>query len=369
MRNFKFQLTLFILVFFFGASESLADTFVRFDTNLGEIDVRLYDTATPLSVANFLSYVNTDRWDSTFIHRSIPGFVIQGGGFTLNPGILTVTGVPRDPPVVNEPGISNLRGTLAFAKLAGDPDGATSQWFFNLADNSANLDNQNGGFTVFGRVVGDGMNVVDSIAALPTVNAGLAFTNVPVTDIDQVMAQQDIFNSEAVVINDISVLIVPEPTTLLVDIKPGSDTSPVNLKSKGVLPVAILGTDEFDVNNVNIDSLLFGDALLIDFGGTAVSPLRSGLEDVSGDGLLDLILKFSTRDLVEFGALGWDTVEGLLTGELFDGTPFAGMDSIRLVPPNGSNGNSLQTSAVPEPTTSALALVALCLAIGRRHSR
>ena len=162
---------------------------------------------------------------------------------------------------------------------------------------------------------------------------------------------------------------IPSRFELTIDIKPGSFPNSVNLKSKGVLPVAILGTDEFDVNNVNIDSLLFGDALLIDFGGTAVSPLRSGLEDVSGDGLMDLILKFSTRDLVEFGALGLDTVEGLLTGELLDGTPFAGMDSIRLVPPNGSNGNSLQTSAVPEPTTSALALVALCLAIGRRHSR
>ncbi len=135
-----------------------------------------------------------------------------------------------------------------------------------------------------------------------------------------------------------------------------------------MLSVALLSTEDLDVNDVDIDSLLFGDPLLIDNGGTAVSPLRSAYRDVSGDGLLDLTLKLSTADLVNYEALGPDTIEGLLTGELLDGTPFAGMDSIRIVPPNKSNGNSLQISAVPEPTTSALALAALCLAMSRRRS-
>ncbi len=135
------------------------------------------------------------------------------------------------------------------------------------------------------------------------------------------------------------------------------------------MPVAILGTDDFDVNDVDIDFLLFGDPLLVDNGGTAVSSLRSAYRDVSGDGLLDLALKFSTADLVEQGALGPDTIESLLTGTLLDGTPFEGADSIRIVPPNGPHGNSLPISAVPEPTTSALALAALCLAIGRRQFR
>ncbi len=163
--------------------------------------------------------------------------------------------------------------------------------------------------------------------------------------------------------------IVPEPIILaLVDIKPGSFPNPVNPKSKGVLSVAILGTADFNVNDVNIDTLLFGDPLLIDNGGTAVSPLRSSLVDISGDGFLDLTLKFSTRDLVEFGALGSDTIEGILIGLLKDSTPFEGMDSIRLVPPNGSHGNSLQISSVPEPTTLALVALGL-LGIGWRRRK
>ena len=82
----------------------------------------------------------------------------------------------------NEPFISNIRGTIAMAKLGGDPNSATSQWFINLADNSANLDTQNGGFTVFGHVTGNGMSVADAIAMLNRVNVGSPFDALPVRD-------------------------------------------------------------------------------------------------------------------------------------------------------------------------------------------
>jgi peptidyl-prolyl cis-trans isomerase A (cyclophilin A) len=154
-------------------------TIVRFETVLGNIDVRLYDTKTPLTTQNFMNYVDDSDWDDTFFHRSVPGFVVQGGGFKFTDAG-GVSNVPQDPAVMNEFGLTNVRGTIAMAKLGSGPNTATNQWFFNLANNASNLDNQNGGFTVFGRVVGSGMTVVDAIAALPRVNAGSPFDALPV---------------------------------------------------------------------------------------------------------------------------------------------------------------------------------------------
>jgi cyclophilin family peptidyl-prolyl cis-trans isomerase len=162
------------------------ESVVRFSSNVGEIDMELFDTETPLTVANFLFYVNAGRYNQSFIHRSVPGFVIQGGGFGLNGS--SVLPVTTNAAVQNEPGISNLRGTVAMAKLGDNPDSATSQWFINLEDNAENLDAQNGGFTVFGRVVGNGMAVADRIAAFATYNAtaqlGGAFGNLPLQSAD-----------------------------------------------------------------------------------------------------------------------------------------------------------------------------------------
>ena len=173
----------------FVAPSPAGATLVRFSTDYGNIDVRLYNTATPLSVANFVNYVNSGRFAESIIHRSVPGFIIQGGGFYYPTPSGNLAAIPTDPPVLNEFGISNLRGTLAYAKLGADPptqqsiNSATSGWFFNLANNASNLDNQNGGFTVFGRVVGTGMTVVDTIAGLSIVNAGSPFDNLPVVNL------------------------------------------------------------------------------------------------------------------------------------------------------------------------------------------
>ena len=150
-----------------------ANFIVRMQTDLGAIDIEMFDTVAPQTVANFMNYVNDGDYDGTFFHRSIPGFVVQGGGFIANTpdgSILSADAgashIPTDPPVVNEFNLSNLRGTIAMAKVDGDPDSATSEWFFNLDDNSANLDVQNDGFTVFAQVLNEGMDVVDAIAAL-----------------------------------------------------------------------------------------------------------------------------------------------------------------------------------------------------------
>lgn len=139
-------------------TEEIDDNVVRFTSQASNgsrvIDFALFSNRTPLTRTNFLQYVNDGDYNHSFIHRSVPGFVIQGGGFlNTTPGAgLAVNNVPTDPPVNNEFGISNTSDTVSMAKTGGNPDSATSQWFVNLGDNSANLDNQNGGFTVFARV-------------------------------------------------------------------------------------------------------------------------------------------------------------------------------------------------------------------------
>jgi cyclophilin family peptidyl-prolyl cis-trans isomerase len=155
----------------------VAGTLAQFRTVYGEIDVELYDTQKPGTVRNFKRLVESGAYENTFFHR-LPltsggaPIVAQGGGFFVtNAGDTNYFGppwallglVPNFGNISNEfsigPRISNTNGTIAMAKLGGNPDSATSQWFFNMADNSANFDNQNGGFTVFGHVLG-GTNAV-----------------------------------------------------------------------------------------------------------------------------------------------------------------------------------------------------------------
>ncbi len=176
VRYWKFIQILFrLLVGLLVAPALSAGTIVRINTSLGYYSIELLDDIAPANVQNFLNYVNREAYDGTYLHRVLPGFVVQGGGFTFQPFVGPVP-VLADPPVVNEFNVSNTRGTVAMAKLDGDPDSATTQWFVSLADNSGNLDNNNGGFTVIGNVLGEGMEILDAIATLPTVNLG---TNTP----------------------------------------------------------------------------------------------------------------------------------------------------------------------------------------------
>lgn len=181
VRFVRFLSRLLALACLLSLSTLASATIVRLQTNLGAIDIVLYDSAAPRTVANFLAYVNSGRYVNSFIHRSVPAFVVQGGGYIWDDAQARVLDVTPDAAVVNEfsSARSNKRRTVAMAKTGGDPNSATSQWFVNLADNSANLDNQNGGFTVFGEVTHGSMAVVDAIARLPLVNAGSPFDSLP----------------------------------------------------------------------------------------------------------------------------------------------------------------------------------------------
>lgn len=202
-------------------------TVVEIRTVLGDVQVNLFDETTPATVQNFLDYVNSGAYANNVVHRSVNGFVVQAGGFQYN-GMLPLDTVPTGTAVTNEPELSNVRGTIAMAKLPGDPNSATSQWFINLADNSGTLDTQNGGFTAFGQVLGDGMDVIDAIAALDIFNAGGEITALPLIDYTAADASAGVAIEEAnlVIIQDIVVIdnatvtnpdIVPVENTLIGD--------------------------------------------------------------------------------------------------------------------------------------------------------
>ena len=158
-----------------------AQTQVKVSTTLGEFTLELFDTAAPGTVANFLNYVTSGRFNESVVHRSVPSFVIQGGQYVIPAGTTQLSQIAIDGTIANEFNQSNLRGTIAMAKVAGDPDSATSQWFINVADNTS-LDSQNGGFTVFGRVLADGMQVVDAINQLPRVALAASLNELPVVN-------------------------------------------------------------------------------------------------------------------------------------------------------------------------------------------
>lgn len=142
---------------------------VEFATNKGSFTIELFDQDAPETAANFRQYVTDGFFDGTIFHRVIPGFVIQGGGFTADMQQKRTRAAIRNEA---DNGVKNARGTLSMART-NDPHSATSQFFVNLADN-AFLDRTPGkpGYAVFGRVV-DGMDVIDAIASVTTGRHGM----------------------------------------------------------------------------------------------------------------------------------------------------------------------------------------------------
>ncbi len=163
-----------------GATMSATTPKVLLCTNFGDIGLELYPDQAPVTVENFLWYVEHEYYTGTLFHRVIEGFVIQGGGYFVYDS--TIYAIPTNDPIVNEStnGLQNLRGTIAMARST-EADSATSQFYINHVDNPS-LDRENAsdgiGYCVFGRVI-SGMDVVDAIAATDVVNIGSGFTHFP----------------------------------------------------------------------------------------------------------------------------------------------------------------------------------------------
>lgn len=173
-------------------SDADSETVVRFATTKGNVDLMLYPSAAPATVANFLAYVKAGDYDQLVFHRLAKDFVLQAGQFRALSAPKTFTSVLGRPSPLNEPGLPNVAWTLSAAKLGprqafstvnevpiprgedfgylGAPDSATTDFFINLQDNAASLDSQNSGFTVFGRVADASRAVISAIHELPVRN-------------------------------------------------------------------------------------------------------------------------------------------------------------------------------------------------------
>lgn len=168
-------LLLIVPFFLLGGSNNPS---VLIETTMGNIKVELFQSQAPITVKNFLNYVDDKFYDGTIFHRVMSDFMIQGGGFTPD-----MKEKPTQDNIKNEStnGLSNQRGTIAMART-GDPHSASAQWFINVVDNSKGLDRANSrdkwGYAVFGKVT-EGMNVVDSIRKVP-VDDIKGHENVPV---------------------------------------------------------------------------------------------------------------------------------------------------------------------------------------------
>jgi peptidyl-prolyl cis-trans isomerase A (cyclophilin A) len=158
---------------------------VRLETSMGEIQVELNRRRAPATVNNFLRYVVAGRYDNTIFHRVMPGFVVQGGGYTE-----AIEERELFPPIINESGngLQNLPMTVAMARY-DDPHSATNQFYFNLAaNNSLDPSTRSWGYAVFGQVI-SGQDVVEAIAAVKTgYHEGLDAENVPLSPVKLISA-------------------------------------------------------------------------------------------------------------------------------------------------------------------------------------
>jgi cyclophilin family peptidyl-prolyl cis-trans isomerase len=191
----------------------ITDTQVRFDTSDGPINVTLSDTQTPRTVANFLNYVTSGRYDNSIFHRLIPNFALQGGGFTFNPSGPSLPAIATDPAVQSEFKTSNTIGTLALALPSGannvaDPNAGTDEFFFNLADNSSSLDPQK--FTVFGQINGPAdQTVINTLAATPTKDESSvngSFMNIPLSNYAGANFPKDTTAANYLIVKDIAIV-------------------------------------------------------------------------------------------------------------------------------------------------------------------
>tara|TARA_R110002073_G_scaffold183214_4_gene341393 strand:+ start:1417 stop:2325 length:909 start_codon:yes stop_codon:yes gene_type:complete len=254
-----FCIALFVSLFLLSPFVQ-ANPVACFKTNMGTFCIELFVNQNPVTVTNFFDYINNSAYTDGIFHRSVPGFVLQAGGFKIinNDDGISLAAVNTLEPIANEFGMPNMRGTVAMAKLAGEPDSATSQWFVNLSDNAANLDNQNGGFTVFGKIIYDGMTVIDAIADLPLNNFSGELTSTPTKD----------FNGQNILVENLIRIISIEVT------------NPVGIFNKDLLSFAVnVGNNEFFA--VSLRLIATNPKIIFELDSASITPLQTSPDNVA----------------------------------------------------------------------------------------
>ena len=298
----------------------VANPMVIFQTNFGDIPIELFADQAPNTVASFLDYVDDDDYINSFIHRSIPGFVIQGGGFTTSQetfvqGTTVVSPVPTNPPILNEGnGVgnrSNVRGTISTAQQGGNINTFTSQWFVNLVDN-LNLDAVP--HVVFGNVLD--MTVPDLIAALTTFNITAETGNVALTDtpLDDTPASG---NGKLVVVNSVVYSIVPSSTSVDVD---GDDEIFGAIGSDTLFGS---GGNDTLMGDADADSLDGGDGNDVVNGNAGIDTVfgSAGNDTLMGGSEADSLVGGDGDDVVRGQGASDDTVSGGAGDDTLDGGP------------------------------------------------
>lgn len=219
---------------------SITGTTVEVQTPVGNIPIMLFDAQTPQTKDNFEHYIASGEYNNVIFHRSVPGFVLQGGGFTTSG-----TQINQFAPVPGEPGISNTTGTIAMALSTG-PNSGTSEWFINLANNTA-LDTGDGGpFTVFGEVIYNGMSVVNAIAALPVVDVSSsipAWSNLPVLNNNTSITAADLVTAKTVNVGALSYTATSDNSALVNPTVSGSNLVLNYGTQAGTANVTVTATD------------------------------------------------------------------------------------------------------------------------------
>ena len=203
-------------------------TIVEFQTSHGNFKVNLYDEGTPKTVENFLSYVTEGKYDNTIIHRTVDDFIIQGGGAKFE-GTLPPAWIETNGTIVNEPVFSNVKATISMAKQGGKINSAASQWFINLKNNASILDPVDkyggGAYAVFGEVIGDGMDVVNAIAAVERCDTKLTgFREMPMPDYEDLCGNSSAVPGQENFVTVHNVVVYDSTVNSADDLSPAKNT-------------------------------------------------------------------------------------------------------------------------------------------------